>query len=101
MSLLRSLRDEPSLRRPAALLAVLVPLVLLGELLLRVAVDDIREGASGFPAWLPPFGTIGETVLFYTTLLNVFEYVAVPAVLVWLAYAYGRYSVTEASDSVE
>ena len=91
MSLLRSLRDEPSLRRPAALLVALVSVVLLGELLLPAAFGGVLEGGSGFPAWLPRFGTIGRTVLVYTLFVDVLRYAAV-AVLVWFAYAYGRYS---------
>jgi hypothetical protein len=83
------LRD-PTLRRPAALLAVLIATVAIGERALTIALDGVGEGAATVPAWLPRLGTIGETVVFYAALFDALKFLAVPAALVWLAYAYGR-----------
>ena len=67
-------------------------MVLVGERLLTIAFDDVRQGSSGFPVWLPELGSIGETIVFYSTLFDVLKFVAIPAVLLWLGYQYGRYS---------
>lgn len=92
MSLLASLREEPSLRRPAIVLVGLLAAVLVGEWLLTIAVADIRSGASSFPVWLPEFGSIGETLVVYGLLFDFLKFVVIPAVLLWLAYQYGRHA---------
>lgn len=57
-------------------------------------MDGVVAGSSGFPLWLPTFGTVGETMTVYALLLNLLEFATV-AVVAWLAYEYGRHSATE------
>ncbi|MFC7078275.1 hypothetical protein [Haloarcula halophila] len=93
MSLIVPFREKPSLRRPGIALLGLLTMVLIGEWLLTIAVGGVRQGSSDFPVWLPELGSIGETIVFYSTLFDVLKFVAIPAVLLWLAYQYGRYSI--------
>ena len=92
MSLRASFREEPSLRRPGIVFIGLLTTVLIGERLLTIAVDGIRQGSSRFPVWLPKLGAIGETIVFYSMLFDVLKFVAIPAVSLWFAYQYGRHS---------
>ncbi|MFC6939315.1 hypothetical protein ACFQE8_04975 [Salinirubellus sp. GCM10025818] len=92
MALIASFREEPSLRRPGIALLGLLTMVLIGERLLTIAVDGVRHGSAEFPVWLPELGSIGGTIVFYSLLFDVVKFVAIPAVLLWLAYQYGRYS---------
>lgn len=96
MSLLQSFRTEPSLRRPAVVAAALLTLVIIGERVLTTVFTGVTEGSATLPMWLPQAGTTGETVVFYTLLLNVLQFVAIPATLMWLAYAYGHYTAGSA-----
>ena len=90
MSLLELLRTEPSLRRPAIVVIVLITTTLLGERVLTAVFDSVLEGSSIMPMWLPQLGTIGKTVTFYMLLLDFLHFIAIPVTLMWLAYAYGR-----------
>lgn len=92
MSLIRPFHEEPSLIRPGIILVGLLATVLIGERLLTIAVAGVRSGASGFPVWLPELGSVGETIVLYSMLFDVLKFVAIPAVLLWLAYQYGRHS---------
>ena len=94
MSLLQSVRTERSLRRPAFAVVLLITTALFGELLLTTVIEGVLEGAA-FPVWLPQFGTIGQTVLYYSLLLRFLQLVLVPAALMWLAYAYGQYTTVQ------
>lgn len=98
MSVLKSLRNEPSLRRPTIILIVLAVTVLIGEHLLRTAFAGFREGSSGFPVWLPQLSSAGETVLFYIMLFGFLKFIAIPVTLVWLGYAYGRFSAADSAN---
>ena len=92
MSLIASFREEPSLRRPGIILLGLLATVLIGERLLMIAIAGVRSGTSGFPVWFPELGSTGETILFYSLLFDVLKFVAIPTILLWLAYQYGRHS---------
>lgn len=91
------LRD-PHLRRPVIVLSMLLMVVLSGEYTLTVAFAGIGEGATDFPVWLPRLDSVGETVVFYTTIFDAIKFVAVPVTVIWLAYNYGRHYST-LSDS--
>jgi len=92
MSLLHSLRDDPSLRHPAVAFILLLTVVLLGERVLAGAFANIS--GSGLPGWLPQFGTTGQTVTYYLLAFDVLQFIALPVTLLWLAYAYGRHRAT-------
>ena len=96
MSLLQSLRTEPALRRPAIATIALTSVVVIADRVLTAVFTDVVDGSAAFPVWLPQAGTSGETVVFYTLLLNFLQFVALPATLMWLAYAYGRYTAASA-----
>lgn len=57
-----------------------------------MAVAGVRQEPSGFPVWLPELGSIGETIVFYSMLFDILKFVVLPAILLWLAYQYGRFS---------
>lgn len=90
MSLPAALHDR-SLRRPFFVLLVLVTVVVSGEHALTVAFAGIGEGTTDLPVWLPRLGSVGETVLFYTTLVDALKFIAIPVSVIWLAYNYGRH----------
>ena len=92
MSLRESFSEEPSLRRPAVVLVGLLVTVVIGERLLAVAVAGVRPGSSSFPVWLPVWGSIGETIVVYGLFFDFLKFIVIPAVLLWLAYQYGRHS---------
>ena len=98
MSLLQSFRTERSLRRPSLAVVFLVMTAVLGELVLTTVIEGVLEGSSAFPVWLPQFGTIGQTVLYYSLLLKFLQLILIPAALMWLAYTYGRYTATQTDD---
>lgn len=86
---------NPSLRRPALALVGLLATVLIGDRVLNTVISGVLERGADFPVWLPHFSSVGETVLFYTLLFDVLKFVAVPATLLWLAYAYGWHRATQ------
>ena len=86
------LRGRSAPRRPVVVLAGLLVLVFVGEGALRVAFGGGSGGVSSLPPWLPRFGSVGETVFAYALLFDALKFVAVPAALVWVGYAYGRRS---------
>ena len=98
MSLLQSFRTEPALRRPAITVIILTTAVLIGDRLLTAVFAGVLEGSLGFPVWFPQFSAIGQTVLYYTLLLKFLQFIAVPVALVWLAYAYGRYTANHGAN---
>ena len=97
MSLLQSVRTERSLRRPALAVILLVVTAVFGELILTAVIEGVLEG-SAFPVWLPQLGTIGQTVLYYSLVLKFLQLILIPAGLMWLAYAYGRYTAMQTDD---
>jgi hypothetical protein len=54
-------------------------------------LDRVIDGRGGFPLWLPHFGTLGKTYTYYLLFFDFLRFVALPAALMWVAYAYGRY----------
>ena len=98
MSLLQSFRTEPSLRRSAITVIMLITAVLIGDRLIAAASAGVVEGSSEFPVWLPQFGTIGRTFLYYTLLLEFLQFIALPVALMWLAYAYGQYTANHSAN---
>lgn len=95
---LRPFLHESSLRRPVVVLALLVATVLISEPVLTDAFDGIRDGSSSFPVWLPQFGSIGQTVLVYIMFFDFLKFILIPMILMWLAYAYGRYRDTNSTN---
>lgn len=67
-------------------------MVLVGERLFTITVAGVRSGSPSFPIWLPTVGSIGETIVFYSMLFDVLRFIVLLAVLLWLAYQYGRHS---------
>ena len=98
MSLLQSVRTEPTLRNPALAVVLLGVTAVLGELVLTTVFERVLEGSSAFPVWLPQFGTIGQTVLYYSLLLRFLELILIPVALMWLAYAFGRYTAVQTDN---
>lgn len=80
-----SVRNTRRLRYPLALVALVV-----GIFVLQGALDIVVQRAveSGFPAWLPTFGSIGQTVVAYTMLGSAYTYLLVPAAAFWLGVRY-------------
>lgn len=81
------------LRRPttryagAVALAIVIPMLL--GILLDSAIEGVIHGGDGFPWWMVEFGTLGQTILVYSTLLRVLSSVAVPVLTFYLGYRYG------------
>jgi hypothetical protein len=69
---------------------MLISTVLIGERVMAAVFTGVEEGSFAFPVWLPQASTFSETVMFYTLFLKFVQYIAIPATLLWLAYAYGR-----------
>ena len=82
--------DDSSLRLPAVVLSSLILLVLVGEHVLASVLDSVLAGGGGFPAWFPHSGSVGKTAVVYGLAFDALKFVVIPAVLVWLGYAYGR-----------
>ncbi|MFC7026376.1 hypothetical protein ACFQH8_18190 [Halomicroarcula sp. GCM10025710] len=71
---------------------------LVGEFVLTSAIKGVLEESAAFPVWLPQFGTIGQTIVYYSRALNFVQLILIPLALMWLAYAYGQYSATQTDD---
>ncbi|WP_277554349.1 hypothetical protein [Halobaculum limi] len=82
-----SLVRSAHVRYPLALVALVVGVVLLRGVA-NAAVSSVVD--SGVPAWLPAFGTIGQTVSVYLLALNIALIVGVPAAAYLLGYRHGR-----------
>lgn len=93
MTLIRSLRNDPALRYPALSAILLLTITILSEGILRAEFSNISVG-SELPAWLPQFGSTGQTVFYYILFFDLLKFVALPIALLWLAYAFGRHSAT-------
>ena len=65
-------------------------------LLAQFVVDWITQlvgSPSGYPVWLPHFGTVGQTVYAYSVLAAVISYLIVPILIFSLGYYYGKHRV--------
>lgn len=93
MSVLRSLRTDPAVRRAAIVLVALAVFVAAADRVLAVAVAPSRGDAVIAP-WLPRLGTPGETVMYYLLFVTVLKVVVLPAALLWTGYVYGRHTAT-------
>ncbi|WP_435115100.1 hypothetical protein [Halolamina sp. C58] len=82
-----SVRNSRRLRYPLGLVALVVGIFAL-QGALDVVVQRVVE--SGFPAWLPTFGSPGQTVVTYTMLGSAYTYLLVPAAAFWLGVRYAR-----------
>ncbi len=82
-----SVSNHLRLRYPLSVIA-LVAGIFVFDAALGVLIDDAV--ASGFPAWMPTFGSVGETVLAYSILGNAYAYLLVPAAAFWLGMRYAR-----------
>lgn len=82
-----ALQRSQHLRYPLGVVALV-----LGIFLLRGTLSALVDTAveSGFPAWLPTFGTLGQTVTVYLYTQNVYAYLLVPAAAFWLGMRYAR-----------
>ncbi|WP_053948531.1 hypothetical protein [Halolamina sediminis] len=80
-----SVRNPRRLRYPLALVGLVVGIFAL-QGVLEIVVQ--RTVQSGFPAWLPTFGSIGQTVLTYTLLGSAYTYLFVPVAAFWLGIRY-------------
>ncbi|QKY19737.1 hypothetical protein B4589_004830 [Halolamina sp. CBA1230] len=80
-----SVSNHRRLRYPLGVVALVVGIFAL-DVALGVLVDSAV--ASGFPGWLPTFGTVGETVVAYSLLGNAYTYLFVPAAAFWLGVRY-------------
>jgi hypothetical protein len=89
MSLLSSLRAERLPRRPAFALVAVAVSVVVGEFLVARALNRAVDG-SGFPVWLPEFGSVGATAVVYAQLFDLLQFVVIPVLLVWFGYELGR-----------
>jgi len=59
--------------------------------LLRAGLALILERlAAGSNAWLPLFGTYGQTALIYSWAVSLFTFVLVPTVAFWFGMRYGQ-----------
>lgn len=92
MSVIGPLRTEPSLRRPVFACTVVLAVILFGERIVEPTLERIVNGAGFFPLWLPRLGTLGETFVSYLLFFDFLKFVVLPITLMWIAYAYGRYS---------
>ncbi|MFC6952032.1 hypothetical protein [Halorubellus litoreus] len=90
MSVLRALRTDPSVRRPAIVALALAAFVVAADRVLAAAFAS----DTAIAPWLPRLGTPGETAMYYLLLVRLVEAVALPAALVWTGYAYGRHTAT-------
>ena len=73
---------------PVAGVASLIGIALLAQFL----VDWLAQQAvaSGFPAWIPHLGTVGQTVHAYSVLAAVVSYLIVPILIFSFGYYYGK-----------
>jgi len=82
-----ALQLSQRLRYPLGVVALVLGIVAV-EALLRILLDGAIE--SGFPAWLPTFGSIGRTFVAYGLLVDAYAYLLVPAAAFWLGVRYAR-----------
>ena len=68
-------------------LATAIP-VLLG-LLFDLGINSVIHGDGAFPWWMIQFGTLGETIYVYSTLIWVLSSIGVPVLTFYLGYRYG------------
>jgi hypothetical protein len=82
-----SVSNRRRLQYPLGVVALVV-----GAFAFDAALGVVVDGAvaSGFPAWMPTFGSVGETVLAYSMLGNAYAYLLVPAAAFWLGMRYAR-----------
>ena len=82
-----SVRDHHQLHYPLGLAALVVGIFVL-QGVLNVFIDGAVE--SGFPVWMPTFGTVGRTVMVYLYGQTLYAHVLVPAAAFWLGMRYAR-----------
>lgn len=82
-----ALQRSQRIRYPLVVVALVLGIFVLRGAL-TVLVDTGVE--SGFPAWLPTFGNVGQTVMVYLYVVNGYAYLLVPAVAFWLGLRYER-----------
>ncbi|WEL22540.1 hypothetical protein HBNXHr_2497 [Halorhabdus sp. BNX81] len=70
-------------------------MILFGERIVVSTLEGIVNGAGDFPLWLPRLGTLGETFVYYLLFFDFLKFVVLPITLMWIAYAYGRYSADQ------
>lgn len=68
-------------------LAIAIPVLL--RLLFNSGINSVIHGDGTFPWWMIRFGTVGETVLVYSTLVRVLSSIGVPVLTFYLGYRYG------------
>lgn len=68
-------------------LAIAIPVLL--QLLFELGINSVIQGDGAFPWWTIQFGTVGETVLVYSTFLWVLSSIGVPVLAFYLGYRYG------------
>lgn len=82
-----ALQASQRLRYPLGVVVLVLGIVVV-EAILQVLVRGAVD--SGFPAWLPTFGSVGQTVVAYSWLVNAYAYLLVPAAAFWLGMQYVR-----------
>jgi len=97
MAVIDPLRTEPSLRRPVFACTVLLAAILFSERIVEPTFVRVVNGAGDFPLWLPRLGMLEETqtLVYYLLLFDFLKFVVLPITLMWIAYAYGRYSADQ------
>lgn len=82
-----SLRNQTShLRFPAG-----VGALILAAFLLDAGVPWLADAiVAGTASWIPTVGTVGQTVLLYSTAATVFAFVVVPITAFWIGTKYER-----------
>lgn len=75
------------LRYPLGVVALVLGIVLV-EILFGMFVRGAVDAESS--VWLPTFGSIGQTVVVYSWVVNVYAYLLVPAAAFWLGMRYAR-----------
>ncbi|MGB9987386.1 hypothetical protein [Salarchaeum japonicum] len=84
-----SIRNRAStLRFPVGVAALIVAAFLLDAGTQWLA-DSIVAGTG---SWIPRVGTVGQTVLLYSSAATLFAFVVVPVAAFWLGTKYGRSS---------
>lgn len=71
----------------AVVLAIVIPILL--HALFDSAFNSVLQGDGAFPWWIIQFGTIGETVYVYSTILWALSSIVVPVLTFYLGYRYG------------
>jgi hypothetical protein len=82
-----SLSGRRRLRYPVGVAALVVGIFVLQGVSTVVAR---RVVADGLPAWLPTFGTAGQTVTAYVLAGNAYTSLFVPTAAFWLGMRYSR-----------